>query len=93
MKTKSSLVRALRISALLILFAGVAVWAQSGARLGWTQTSVVTLQRDEITGIDFPVRRDAFVAGIEVPLLATAVALAAAGASVLAQRRAVSVKA
>jgi hypothetical protein len=93
MKSKSSLVRALRISALIVLASGLAGWASSGARLGWTQTSVVTMQRDEITGIDFPVRRSAFVAGIEVPLLAAAIAAAAAGVSVLAQRRSVAIKA
>ena len=93
MKTKSSFVRALRLSALLLLVGGLGVWAASGARLGWTQTSVVTMQRDEITGIDFPVRRNAFVAGIEVPLLATAVAAMAAGLSVLAQRRTLPIKA
>jgi hypothetical protein len=93
MKTKSPLVRALRVSALVVLLAGLAVWARSGARFGWTQTSVVTLHHDEITGIEFPVRRDAFVAGIEVPLLATVAAIGAAGLSLLAQRRLVSVKA
>ncbi|MDB6169702.1 MAG: hypothetical protein JWM88_2566 [Verrucomicrobia bacterium] len=93
MKTKIFLVRTLRASALIILLAGLGLWARSGARLGWTQTSVVTVQRDEITGIDFPVRRNAFVAGIEVPLLAAAVAFAAAGLSVLAQRRSFSRKA
>jgi hypothetical protein len=87
MNIKLSLVRALRVSALVILLAGLGLWARSGSRVGWTQTSLVTLQRDEITGIDFPVRRSAFVAGIEVPLLATVVALAAAGLSVVAQRR------
>ena len=93
MKTKSSLVRVLRVSALVILLAGLGIWVRSGARLAWTQTSVVTLQRDEITGIDYPIRRNAFVAGIEVPLLAAAIALTAAGLSVLAHRRTVSVKA
>jgi hypothetical protein len=93
MKTKLSLVRALRVSALVVLLAGLSIWARSGARLGWTQTSVVTQQRDEITGIDFPVRRNAFVAGIEVPLLAIVVAIGAAGLSLLAQRRIISVKA
>jgi hypothetical protein len=92
MKSKSSLVRALRLSALLILASGLGAWASSGARLGWTQTSVVTIQRDEITGIDFPVRHNAFVAGIEIPLLAAAIATFAAGLSVVAQRRTVSIK-
>ena len=84
---KSTFVRALRITALVVLLAGLAVWVKSGARIGWTQTSVVTLQHDEITGIEYPVRHAAFIAGIEVPLLAAAVAFAAAAASVIAQRR------
>lgn len=93
MKTKPFLVRALRWSAFIVLAAGLSLWARSGARLGWTQTSVVTMQHDEITGIDYPVRHNAFVAGIEVPLLAAALAAAAAGLSVVAQRRALRVKA
>jgi hypothetical protein len=93
MKTKSSLPRALRIFALVVLVAGLGLWVRSGAHVGWTQTSVVTVQRDEITGIDFPVRRRAFIAGIEVPVLATATALLVAGLSVFAQRRAIPVKA
>ncbi|HEX2100958.1 MAG TPA: hypothetical protein VHF69_09855 [Candidatus Synoicihabitans sp.] len=78
----------LRYTAFAVLLAGLALWASSGARLGWTQTSVVSLQRDEITGIDYPVRRSAFVAGVEVPLVALAAAgmLAAAG-WVTARRR------
>jgi hypothetical protein len=93
MKAKSVLIRMLRLASLVILFAGLAVWVDSGARLGWTQTSLVTMQHDEITGIEFPVRRSAFVAGVEIPLLAIAVAAAAATLSVVAQRRSVPVKA
>ena len=93
MKSKPSLARTLRLSALIVLAAGVITWVSSGARLGWTQTSVVTIQRDEITGIDFPVRRRAFIAGVEVPVLATAAALLVAGLSVFAQRRSVPIKA
>lgn len=93
MKHKSSLARALRLSAIIVLAGGLAAWVGSGARLGWTQTSAVTIQHDEITGIDFPVRRAVFVAGIEVPLLATAIAVVAAGLSVVAQRRSVPARA
>ena len=93
MKSKLSFTRSLRLFALVVLAAGLIVWASSGARLGWTQTSIVTIQRDEITGIEFPVRRDAFVAGVEVPLLATAIAAFAAGLSVLVRRRSIPTKA
>ena len=80
----------LRRTALAVLLLGLAGWAAAGARLGWTQTSVVSTQRDEITGIDFPVRRSAFVPGIEVPLLAFAVAGSLAALSWAASRRGVS---
>ena len=86
--TTPRLSRTLRYSALTVLLAGLALWFSSGARLGWTQTSVVSLQRDEITGIEYPVRRDAFVAGVEVPLAALGAAGALAIASwVVARRR------
>lgn len=80
--------RGLRVSALAVLLAGATLWISSGARLGWTQTSVVQLERDDITGIDYPVRRDAFIAGVEVPLAAVAVAGALAGLGWAARRRA-----
>ena len=60
MKTKLFPVRLLRVSALIILLSGLGIWAYGGARLGWTQTSVITLQHDEVTGIEYPVRRNAF---------------------------------
>lgn len=78
---------ALRRTALAILFAGMVGWAAAGARFGWTQTSIVTMQRDEVTGIDFPQRRNAFVPGIEVPLLAFAVAGSLLALSWAAARR------
>lgn len=89
MKSTTRITRGLRGAAVALFLAGVAVWAAAGARVGWTQTSTVSLQRDEITGIDYPVRRAAFLPGVEVPLLGAAVALALAGASFI-PRRAVS---
>lgn len=80
--------RNLRRSALAVLLLGVLVWAAAGARLGWTQTSTVTMQRDEITGIEYPVRQDAFRPGVEVPALALAFAGALAGLGWVTARRA-----
>ena len=88
MKTNRPLHRRLRHAALVLLVAGPAVWAVSGARLGWTQTSAVTMRRDEITGIDYPVRHPAFLPGVEIPLLATFAAAALAGLSLLPRRAA-----
>ncbi|MBL9211735.1 MAG: hypothetical protein JNL92_14790 [Opitutaceae bacterium] len=83
MKTTARFTRGLRIAALVLFVAGIGLWAAAGAHVGWTQTSTVTLQRDEITGIDFPVRRAALVPGVEFPLAATLAAAALAGLSLL----------
>ena len=58
----------LRIVATALAVGGVGVWLATGAHRGWTRTSEVEMRRDEITGIDFPVRRDKFTAGVEFPL-------------------------
>ena len=58
----------LRIFATALAVGGVGVWLATGAHRGWTRTSEVEMRRDEITGIDFPVRRDKFTAGVEFPL-------------------------
>ena len=86
MKT-TRLSRPLRWSALAILVGGFATWLGTGARLGWTQTSVVTMHHDEITGINYPVRAAAFRPGVEIPLLATATAATFAGLAWAAARR------
>jgi ABC-type transporter Mla subunit MlaD len=88
MKSTNRFTRSLRGAATALFVIGLAVWALSGARLGWTQTSVVHTQRDEITGIDYPVRKPGFVAGVDVPLLATITAAALLGASFLPRRAA-----
>lgn len=72
-----------------LFVAGIGIWFATGARIGWTQTSAVKIQRDEITGIDYPVRHPAFIAGVEVPLLAAAMAAAIAGVSAINRRSAV----
>ncbi|MEY4090157.1 MAG: hypothetical protein RJB55_2428 [Verrucomicrobiota bacterium] len=49
--------------------------------------SEVEMRRDEITGIDYPVRRDKFTAGVEIPLAALGgAALLAVGAALLRPR-------
>jgi hypothetical protein len=87
MKHRSTLARTLRAAAVVALLAGYGVWLGTGAHRGWTQTSVVTLQKDEITGIDYPVRRDAFIAGLEIPAAATGLAALLGALSFLAGRR------
>lgn len=77
MKSRPS--RILSLAALLVLLAGAATWVATGAHVGWTQTSTVTQQRDEITGIVYPVRQPGFIAGVEVPAGAAVLAAILAG--------------
>jgi hypothetical protein len=92
MKTSSRMSRGLRAAALVVLLAGLGVWTAAGARVGWTQTSTVAMQRDEITGIDYPVRRAAFLPGVEVPLAATALAALLTALSLIRVRPQVAVQ-
>jgi hypothetical protein len=77
----------LRIVAVVVLGAVLTTWIATGRHTGWTQTSVVTMQHDEITGIDYPVRHPGFVVGLEVLVLGSLTAVTLAAASVLASRR------
>ena len=86
MKPNFPLRTLLRTAALAVLAVGLGLWLATGAHRGWTQTSVVEMKRDEITGLDYPVRRAAFVAGVEIPALALVVAAGLFGASQLARR-------
>lgn len=78
---------ALRLAAAAAFLAVLGVWTATGAHLGWTQTSKIVVQRDDITGIDFPVREKTFVAGIEVLAGGAGLAAALAAASVFTRRR------
>ena len=77
---KTSLV--LRVLAAALAVGGVGVWLATGAHRGWTRTSEVEMRRDEITGINYPVRREKFTAGIEIPVAAL---VGAAALSVIAR--------
>ena len=86
-RSASRLTTSLRITAASAALAVLILWIGTGAHRGWTQTSTVTIQRDEITGIDFPVRHDAFVAGIEILAAGFGFAALLAGASLFTHRR------
>ena len=73
--------------ALGVFVAGTSIGIAAGARVGWTQTNIVAMHHDEITGIDYPVRQAAFRPGVEVPLLASATAATLAGIAGIARRR------
>ena len=77
----------LRAAAAVLFAATIATWAGTGAHRGWTQTSVTEIRHDEITGIDYPVQREGFVAGVEVVALGALLAATLAGASFLGRSR------
>ena len=85
--TTSLLSFALRGAAITALVITVGTWIATGSHVGWTQTSIVQVQHDEITGIDFPVRQEAFIAGIELLAAGLAAASALAGLSFLPRLR------
>ena len=62
---RSKIARALLIVALLLALGGSATWLTTGAHRGWSQTSVPTMQVDDVTGIETPVYEDRFVAGVD----------------------------
>jgi hypothetical protein len=90
--TTSLLSFGLRGAAITALVLTLGTWIATGAHIGWTQTSIVQMQHDEITGIDFPVHKDAFIAGVEVLAVGLAAASAFAGLSFLPRVRRVGVE-
>jgi hypothetical protein len=87
MFSRPLLAKLLQAAAALAFTAGVVTWVATGRHVGWTQTSTVVMQRDEITGIDYPQRRPGFVAGVEVPLAGSVLAAVALGLAGLVSRR------
>lgn len=88
MKSTTRLQRGLRFTAVLIFAATAITWLATGAHRGWSRTSTVTMQRDEITGIDYPVEQANFVAGVEVLAAGVGLAVLLGGASLLVRARA-----
>lgn len=87
MKTNLRISRAAAAVSVIALLSTLGVWGATGANLGWTKTSVVMMHHDDVTGIDYPVHRPAFVAGVEVLAVGLAAATAFAGASLAIRRR------
>jgi hypothetical protein len=82
-KSNHRLKTVLRAAAAGVLAAVLALWLATGAHRGWTRTQITEMQRDEITGIEFPTYRRGFVAGVDFLAAGLGVAAALAGASLL----------
>jgi hypothetical protein len=88
MQKTSHLTGLLRRAALFVVAATLVTWLATGAHWGWTRTSVTEMKHDEITGIDFPVERAQFIAGVEVLALGAGLGVALGAASFAFARRA-----
>lgn len=77
----------LRLAALAVFLGGVVLWAATGAHRGWTKTQITEIQRDEITGIDYPVTRDGLVAGVDLVAASAGLGVALLGVSLVVGRR------
>src|SRR5271170_1368113 len=77
----------LRLAALLVAVAAVAVWAAMGANCGWTKNSVPVKHTDEITGITVDIYHKQFVPGINLLAGALFGALVLMGISFLFDRK------
>jgi hypothetical protein len=86
MKPFARFSRLLAAASLFPLVAALALWVATGANVGWTKTSAVVMQHDEVTGIDYPVHHPAFVAGVEVLAIGVAVAMAVAAVGLVSRR-------
>ena len=75
--------RTLRIIALCIAAISLAAWAAFGANRGWTKTTVDHKQVDAVTGIEYPVRENRFVPGIDLLALSWISAAALFGSSLI----------
>ncbi|HOC55981.1 MAG TPA: hypothetical protein PKI20_10200 [Verrucomicrobiota bacterium] len=79
--------KVLRIAAVILLLAAVALWGATGANHGWTKTSVPVQRTDEVTGITVDDYQKRFVPGIDflgLALLGSGILL---GASFLFRNR------
>ncbi len=77
----------LRVTAALLLVGVAGTWLATGAHRGWSKTEITTMARDEITGIDYPVQHDGFVAGLDFVAAGTGLAALLAGSSFAVGRR------
>lgn len=72
-----------RLLALFLLSTCLSWWWFSGADLGWTKTYVTIPATDEITGIQYEVKQEKFVPGVDFVTAGIVLSLAIFAASFL----------
>lgn len=79
--------KVLRLTAVLLVLAALALWGATGANRGWTKTTVPVQRTDEVTGITVDDYQKRFVPGVDflgVALLGSGILM---GASFLFRNR------
>jgi hypothetical protein len=73
----------LRLTALSIIILTLVLWFFGGMNLGRTKTTVMEIQKDLVTGIDFPVSESRFLPGLDFLGCGSAFGLVAVAVSFL----------
>ena len=79
--------RIIRLAALGIALVSLLLWLAFGANRGWTKTTIDRPQTDSVTGIEYPVREQRFVPGIDLLGLCWMVAALLLGVSLIPMSR------
>jgi hypothetical protein len=86
-KNNRTLRKVLLSLAATVFVATLATWVVTGAHRGWSKTTVTEMRTDEFTGIEYPVEREAFVAGLEFVAVGLAGSLILGAASLVGRSR------
>ncbi|WP_442888239.1 hypothetical protein [Congregicoccus parvus] len=87
MKNNRTIRKVLLMLAATLFVATLGTWVATGAHRGWSKTTVTEMHTDEFTGIEYPVERDAFVAGLEFVAVGLAGSLVLGASSLVVRSR------
>lgn len=76
----------IRLLALAVLISTALFWFTQGAHTGWTQRYVTRVEVDAVTGIEYPVKEERFVPGVDFLGLSGLAALIVFSASFMFRR-------
>ncbi len=75
------------MAGLCLALVGLLLWLAFGANRGWTKTTIDRGQTDPVTGLEYPVRQQRFVPGIDLLGLCWMVAALLFGVSLIPMAR------
>ena len=71
----------IRLAGICVAVVSLLLWLAFGANRGWTKTTIDKPQTDTVTGLEYPVREQRFVPGIDLLGLCWMVAAVLLGVS------------